>query len=153
MHMERAGGDDSLVEMFHAHLDSESEVAIPNEFKVADGNVRCLISTIAFGMGMQVPNVNYVLHWRPPKSVVDYLQEIDRCARNGGEGEAIMYFPPNTMRKDRIDSDMLQVIKSANVSCIKLAALRALQLRSCSDAELVKCCHGPRCCSYCTTNN
>ena len=119
----------------HAHLDSESDVDIPSYFKQTDGNVRCLISTVEFGMGMQVENVTYVLHWGSPKSIIDYFQEIGRCARNGLEGEALMYFPPNTIRKDRIGSDMHQVINIAKSSCIRFAALKSLKLRLCTDID------------------
>ena len=75
--VETKTGDDYAVEMFHAHLDKTSEVNILLEFIPSTSRVRCLITTVSFGLGMQVDNVSYVIHWGPPKCSLDYIQEVD----------------------------------------------------------------------------
>ncbi len=146
--LEQKGGDDQLVEYFHAHVDKTSEVDVPQE--VAHGQCRCLITTIVFGMGIQVDEIAFVIHWGPPKNVLNYFQEIGRCARSGGEGHAILYKPPNTVRSDRIEKSMLDIVND-HMSCIRYSALKQLKLAALSDEDLKAHCFGKECCSYCDT--
>ena len=143
------GGDDYLVEEFHASLDEESESAIPTEFCEDDNHARCLISTVAFGLGMQVNNVKYVIHWGPPASVLDYFQQTGRCARDGSNGCAILYKPPNSVRADRMDVDMLDLVRDSQTKCIRFAALSLLHLKDFRVDELKKVSFASRCCSFC----
>jgi len=55
-----------LLRFYHGHLDPFSESEIPKQFKDPKCPFRCLISTIAFGLGMQVGDIKYVLHWVRP---------------------------------------------------------------------------------------
>ena len=147
--VEKQGGDCSLIEIFHAHLDKKSEVNIPQDFTPDVSPVRCLISTVAFGLGMQVNNISYVIHWGPPSSVLDYFQEIGRCGRNGMKGQAILYKPIYTMRKDRIDEAMINIVSNSNTQCIRYMALKALNLSYFTDEQIAACCYGSDCCSFC----
>ena len=98
---------------------------------------------------MQVPNVCYVIHWGPPPTVLDYLQEIGRCGRDGRNAKAILYRPPNTVRRDRVDGDMMSILCGAESQCIRFSMLKALKLKQFSDAEISKHCYGSYCCSFC----
>ena len=149
--VETKGGDDYAVEMFHAHLDKKSEINIPLDFSSSTSRVRCLISTVAFGLGMQVDNVSYVIHWGPPKCSLDYIQEVGRCARNGMKGYAIMYKPPYSIRSDMINPDMMNIIRSSEKTCIRYSVLSSLRISDFTHEEIVKCCYGERCCSVCDT--
>lgn len=68
---------------FHAGLDSEQRNDIYEQFKKGgqDG-YQILCSTKAFGMGMDIPNIHYVVHYSPPSVMEDYLQEVGRAGRN-----------------------------------------------------------------------
>ena len=81
-------------------------------------------------------------------SVLDYVQEIGRCARDGTQGEAIMYKAPYTVRKDRVDVDMMAIVKNVD-TCMRLLCLRKLKLSLFDESDLAKCCKGPRCCYLC----
>ena len=61
--------------MFHRNIDEESNSRILQSFKI---QLRCLFSTVAFGMSVQIPNVELVVHWGVPKSVLRYWQEVGR---------------------------------------------------------------------------
>ena len=76
----------SLVGYFHAGMDSEDRKEMYEQFK--NGNIAILCATKAFGMGMDIPNVHYIVHYTPPSVLEDYLQEVGRAGRNKDEYEA-----------------------------------------------------------------
>ena len=53
---------DSLVDFFHAELDNGSQQNIQNSFLKADSKLRCLVATVALGIGVDFPNVEYIVH-------------------------------------------------------------------------------------------
>lgn len=71
---------------FHAGMDSDQRNETYKLFKGNDNNVNSelfiLCATKAFGMGMDIPNIHYVLHFSPPSVMEDYLQEVGRAGRN-----------------------------------------------------------------------
>ena len=141
---------DHTVSMFHAHLDSTSEEEIPTSFIDPASTVRCLITTIAFGLGMQIPDAKYVIHWGPPTSVLDYWQEVGRCARDGTPGEAILYTPPYSLHPSKkIDQLMLDIIKLDKNSCLRKSILQALKVDDIEMGDIESCCGTDRCCSHC----
>ncbi|XP_078311557.1 putative ATP-dependent DNA helicase RecS [Crassostrea virginica] len=83
--------ENRIVEMFHASTDEESKERIMESFICPSGQLKLLISTVAFGMGVNIPDVDLVLHWGIPPSSLSYWQEIGRCARDGRDGYAICY--------------------------------------------------------------
>ena len=67
---------------------------IVSEFVKEDGKLRIVIATIAFGMGIDCPNVSCVVHWGPSETVEDYVQEIGRAGRNDHAACALLFFAP-----------------------------------------------------------
>lgn len=69
---------------YHAKLDADLRNDIYEKFKRADGvePIYILCATKAFGMGMDIPNVHYVVHYNPPSVLEDYLQEVGRAGRS-----------------------------------------------------------------------
>lgn len=71
---------------FHAGMDSDQRNETYRQFKAdvdnEDGKLYILCATKAFGMGMDIPNIHYVLHFSPPSVMEDYLQEVGRAGRN-----------------------------------------------------------------------
>ena len=65
---------------------------ILKSFTKVDGAVRIVISTVAFAMGIDVPNINNVLHWGPPGDLECYVQESGCGGRDGGATNAILYY-------------------------------------------------------------
>jgi ATP-dependent helicase YprA (DUF1998 family) len=64
-------------------VEPEALHRIPRVFCKSNSNLRCLFSTIAFGLGMQVPDVDIVIHWGPSDDILQYWQEVGRCGHVG----------------------------------------------------------------------
>ena len=67
---------------FHAGMDGEDREEIYNRFKDDNDPLYILCATKAFGMGMDIPNIHYIIHLMPPGVMEDYLQEVGRAGRN-----------------------------------------------------------------------
>ena len=71
------------VEMFYAGTPSEVKEHVINDMVDGDGNLRVLICTSAFGMGVNCKNISQIVHFGPPKSIESYVQECGRAGREG----------------------------------------------------------------------
>lgn len=67
---------------FHAGMDGDDREEIYNRFKDDNDPLYILCATKAFGMGMDIPNIHYIVHLMPPSVMEDYLQEVGRAGRN-----------------------------------------------------------------------
>ena len=76
---------------------------------------RCLICTNAFGIGVEIPDVDFVIHWGAPTSILQYWQEVGGCARDGRNGEA--HLLATKMSMVRSEKDMANLCNSKD--CIR----------------------------------
>lgn len=82
---------------YHAGLDAKTRASNQDKFLMEDADVIC--ATIAFGMGIDKPDVRFVIHYDVPKSLEGYYQETGRAGRDGMEGDCILFFNPKDTEK------------------------------------------------------
>lgn len=112
-----------LFAMYHARVDDDDRQTILSVFRCSDSVCRILFSTVAFGMGVDIPDIHRVIHYGPPGDIESYFQESGRAGRDGKHARALLYLYPGSL--------LGYVDKSMKAYC-------NLELGKCRRKELLK---------------
>lgn len=146
--------------MYHKSTHQDSKERILTEFKSGSSRIRCIIATVALGMGLDIRDVQLVVHIGCPKSILSYWQEAGRCARDGRQGFSLILYDGFTLALKTTDKDMAAVVKNDSKTCIRKLILETLgdenmsmsQTSSCEGCDLQICpCSACKCCSVCAS--
>ena len=99
-----------LVDMYHAGTPDPVKRHISKDMAKGDGHIRILISTIAFGMGVDCKQVSRIIHFGPSKNIECYIQESGRAGRDGCQSKCILLF--NGLLSTHCTQDMKEFLRS-----------------------------------------
>ncbi|XP_011410065.1 PREDICTED: uncharacterized protein LOC105316681 [Amphimedon queenslandica] len=95
-----------LVDMFHACNSSSVKSGIIKSF-LSDSQLRVLVATVAFGMGIDCSDVRHIIHWGPPSDIESYIQETGRAGRDGRQARVVLFYSRRDLAQPYIEEDMV----------------------------------------------
>ncbi|KAJ1454991.1 hypothetical protein M885DRAFT_484002 [Pelagophyceae sp. CCMP2097] len=134
--IQKAVGRRNFCSFYHADLDiTEREI---RQRKWSKGEIKLICATLAFGMGVDKPDVRYVVHFSMPKSLANYYQESGRAGRDGGGAHCVLFFSfkDRATHEAMIRDDTGRAPKAAAALKAELVALQKCALYA---AEKVRC--------------
>lgn len=131
-----------LFDYFTSAIHTSVKDGILKAFVQPTSPLRIVIATIAFGMGVDTPNIRYVVHWGPPEDTEQYVQATGRAGRDGQVSYAVMLF--NKGLKRHVDESMVKYCENNNI-CRRKALFNDFDTYTCAPQT-----QGCMCCDLCS---
>lgn len=137
-----------IVDMFTACTQSSIKDAILEQYKNPVSCLRIVIATIAFGMGLDCPNVRQIIHWGVPSDVESYLQETGRAGRDGQQSQALLYYSGSDFCGGRVDVQKREYCTLTDEKC-----RREFLLQDFDKSDSLVCVPFHSCCDNCVSKS
>ncbi|XP_056016425.1 ATP-dependent DNA helicase RecQ-like [Ostrea edulis] len=139
------GNDCQHFEMFHSKTDEKVKEIISKDMNV-DGNIRVLICTNAAGMGVNFHNVHHVIHYKLPRKLDTFVQQMGRVGRDGQFSDELILYKTNNNHLKKVEIEMVRLAKDDSkcrheILCeaYLLPSKKILPLHDCCDVCESKC--------------
>lgn len=151
------GHHNSLIALDHAGMANKDLEYILHEFSKPDSILRLIICTIAFGVGINIPDREVVVHWGACDSMMDYWQEVGRAGRDGRAFKAMYYVTPRSiLQTSDTMKELCKALDQSNITCFRDAILKHFTgyspapVRSVCTLKCIECdCLYCKCCHLC----
>lgn len=149
--------DNRVVELYTASTEEKTKTRIMKDFKDKEGKIKILVATIAFGMGINIPDIDIIVNWGAPKTVMSFWQEVGRCGRDGRQGWNVNYPYGRSLSAQVTDKDVAHIMREKS-ECIRSKILRNFIVKGMDMRDLrsmekkVECevpCVSECCCELC----
>lgn len=103
-----------IVDKFSACNSPGIKNQILSTFSIPSGRLRIVIATVAFGMGIDCPNIRQVVHWSPPANCESYIQETGRAGRDGQTAYATLFYSNKDISLPFMESPMVKYCRNTD---------------------------------------
>jgi len=132
---------DCLLGIYHSSSWQRSKDRVMESFK-GQGKIRVVVASAALSMGVNFPDIRYVVNWGPPRSLLDFHQEAGRAGRDNVASHIFIIY--HGQQLSQCEEAIKQFVRSEHNSCLRVAAYAAL------DKTIQPLQPGHMCCSFCT---
>ena len=136
-----------LVEMYSAATQEEDKKRVQRRISEKDGNLRVVIATVAFGMGIDIPDVDIVVQWGLPRSPLQYWQQAGRGGRDGRSALNMSYVFARSINLCP-DKHMKEFAEEES-SCLRYKLLSVFSVNDIMDVQLKALKSTPECSDEC----
>ena len=133
-----------LVDMFTACTEKSVKDTIISNFTQKNARLRVVIATVAFGMGLDSPNIRRIIHWGAPADIESYIQETGRAGRDGEQSHAMLYYAPVNLHPWYTEESMKLYCLNSN-TCRRQLLLQDFDVDDKIESPTCLC----KCCDVC----
>lgn len=132
--------------LFYSTHDKEAKDHVASELKKEDPHLRLVFCSSSIGMGFDSPSISRVIHAKPPKKMIDFVQQVGRAGRKGQQSTSVVYYNASDLRANQ----KVEVEDSVKQYCTSKQCLRLHVLKTFDFEEAVAELPGCMCCSNCS---